>query len=206
MIPRDAADEALRQAFSAIASSDAGDAGALALPPGLTAIAGSSRLCGFARTVQLQAGDNLGLQALAVQARPGDVLVAVGGGDRTALVGELLSMRAAVRGAAGFVVDGYVRDKSALALPVFARGAQPRKPARQNFAAIDEPIELLGVRVALGDLVLADEDGIVVVPRQEAEAILGQVQQVLAANEAARAQIVAGEDLGWLESALRRRS
>ena len=54
--------------------------------------------------------------------------------------------------------------------------------------------------------VLADEDGIVVVPRQEAEAILGQVQQVLAANEAARAQIVAGEDLGWLESALRRRS
>ena len=206
MIPRDAADEALRQAFSAIASSDAGDAGALAVPPGLTAADGSSRLCGFARTVQLRAGDNLGLQALAVQSRPGDVLVAVGGGDQTALVGELLSMRAAVRGAAGFVVDGYVRDKSALALPVFARGAQPRKPSRQNFAAIDEPVDLLGVRVAPGDLVLADEDGIVVVPRTAAEAILGRVQEVLAANEATRAQIVAGEDLGWLESALRQRS
>ena len=206
MIPRDTADEALRQAFSAIASSDAGDAGALAVPPGLTAADGSSRLCGFARTVQLTAGDNLGLQALAVQSRPGDVLVAVGGGDQTALVGELLSMRAAVRGAAGFVVDGYVRDKSALALPVFARGAQPRKPSRQNFAAIDEPVDLLGVRVAPGDLVLADEDGIVVVPRTAAEAILGRVQEVLAANEATRAQIVAGEDLGWLESALRQRS
>ena len=206
MIPRDTADEALRQAFSAIASSDAGDAGALAVPPGLTAADGSSRLCGFARTVQLRAGDNLGLQALAVQSRPGDVLVAVGGGDQTALVGELLSMRAAVRGAAGFVVDGYVRDKSALALPVFARGAQPRKPSRQNFAAIDEPVDLLGVRVAPGDLVLADEDGIVVVPRTAAEAILGRVQEVLAANEATRAQIVAGEDLGWLESALRQRS
>ncbi len=200
----DSAAESLRQAFSAIASTDVADAGGVPLPPGLKAI-GGTRLCGFARTVQLSPGDNLGLQALAVQARPGDVLVAVGGGSETALVGELLSLRAAVRGAAGFLVDGYARDSGLLALPVFARGTMPRKPRREDFVALDEPAELLGVTVTPGDLLLADEDGIVLIPRSDAEAILAKLPAVLQANEVQKAQIVAGEDLSWLEDALARR-
>lgn len=201
----DAADEALRQAFSGISSSDVGDAGGLPLPPGLAAVGSGQRLCGFVRTVRLALGDNLGLQALAVQARPGDVLVAVGGGEETALVGELLSLRAAVRGAAGFVVDGYVRDHGALALPIFARGTQPKRPERRDFVALDEPVDLLGVEVTPEDLLVADEDGIVLVPRRHALAILEQVPAVLAANAAQRAAIVAGEDLAWLADALARR-
>ena len=197
--------EALRQAFSDIASSDVGDAGGVPLPPGLVAIGGSGRLCGLARTVRLAPGDNLGLQALAVQANPGDVLVAVGGGDGAALAGELLSLRAAVRGAAGFIVDGYVRDREALSLPVFARGTQPKKPRRQDYVALDEPVDLLGVTVTPGDLLLADEDGIVLVPRGDAEAVLAKIPEVLRANLAQRQAIVAGEDLAWLEDALARR-
>ncbi len=202
---RDTAGEELRQAFSGFSSSDVADAGGLALPPGLVAVGGPGRLCGLARTVQLSPGDNLGLQALAVQAGPGDVLVAVGGGEATALVGELLALRAMVRGAAGFVVDGYVRDRAALSLPVFARGAQPRRPRRQDYVALDEPVELLGVTVTPGDLLLADEDGIVLVPRPDAGAVLAKVPEVLAANLAQRQAIVAGEDLAWLEDALARR-
>ncbi len=197
--------ESLRQAFSDIASSDVGDAGGVPLPPGLVAIGGSGRLCGLARTVHLAPGDNLGLQALAVQANPGDVLVAVGGGDGAALTGELLSLRAAVRGAAGFIVDGYVRDREALSLPVFARGTQPKKPRRQDYVALDEPVDLLGVTVTPGDLLLADEDGIVLVPRGDAEAVLAKIPEVLKANLAQRQAIVAGEDLAWLEDALARR-
>ena len=197
--------EGLRQTFSAIPSPDLADAGGIPLPPGLVSVGREPRLCGFARTVRLAPGDNLGLQALAVQAGPGDVLVAVGGGERSALVGELLSLRAAVRGAAGIVVDGYVRDRDALALPVFARGAQPRRPARKDFSAIDEPVELLGVPVAPGDLLLADPDGIVVVRKQDLMAVLDRVHPVQGADEAARAAILAGEDLGWLEAALQQR-
>jgi len=197
--------EALRQAFFDIASSDVADAGGVPLPPGLVAIGGSGRLCGLARTVRLAPGDNLGLQTLAVQANPGDVLVAVGGGDGAALAGELLSLRAAVRGAAGFIVDGYVRDREALSLPVFARGTQPKRPRRQDYVALDEPVDLLGVTVTPGDLLLADEDGIVLVPRGDAEAVLAKIPEVLRANLAQRQAIVAGEDLAWLEDALARR-
>jgi regulator of RNase E activity RraA len=178
------------------------DAGGIPLPPGLAAVGRDGRLVGFARTVHLAPGDNLGLQALAVQARPGDVIVAVGGGDRTALVGELLCLRAAVRGAAGFIVDGYVRDREALALPVFARGTQPRRPARRDFVAIDEPVELLTVPVRPGDLVLADPDGIVVVPAQDLEPVLARLKAVQAADGAAAAAVLAGEDLAWLDAAL----
>ena len=196
------AKERLRRTFSPIPSPDLADAGGIPLPPGLAAVGREPRLCGFARTVRLAPGDNLGLQALAVLAGPGDVIVAVDGGEETALVGELLCLRAAVRGGAGFVVDGYVRDREALALPVFARGAQPRRPARQDFAAIDEPVELLGVPVAPGDLVLADPDGIVVVRKEDLESVLVRLEAVQAADGQARAAVLAGEDLGWLDAAL----
>lgn len=194
-------DRALRSS----ASPDVADAGGIPLPPGLAAVGREGRLVGFARTVRLAPGDNLGLQALAVQARPDDVIVAVGGGDGTALIGELLCLRAAVRGAAGFVVDGYVRDRASLALPVFARGAQPRRPSRRDFVAIDEPVELLGVRIAPGDLVLADPDGIVVVPAQDIEAVLARLETVQAADAKTRAAVHAGEDLTWLDAALQAR-
>ena len=198
--------EELRQAFSGLASTDVADAGGIALPPGLVAL-GGQRLCGFARTTALAPGDNLGLLALAVDARPGDVLVAVGGGFGTALVGELLSLRAARRGAAGFLIDGYARDAGLLALPVFARGTQPRKPQRQDFVALDQPVALLGVEICPGDLLLADEDGIVLVPQARMKAVLAEAPAVLKQNEAQRAEIVAGkEDLTWLQTELRRRA
>ncbi|MDA8344828.1 MAG: RraA family protein [Thermaerobacter sp.] len=200
----EAGDEKLRAAFAALGSSDAYDAGATALPCGLYAVGGGERLCGYALTVHLSPGDNLGLQAAATRAQPGDVIVAVGGGEECALVGELLSLRAKVRGAVGIVVDGFARDARALALPVFARGTCPRKPRRQDFLSLGQSVDLLGLRIKPKDLVLADEDGIVLVPRQEARDILARAKAVLADNERTRRAIEQGEDLSWLETALRK--
>jgi len=198
--------EKLRLAFQEIATCDACDAGALPVPTALTAVGGGGRLCGFARTAHLASGDNLGLQVQAAAAEPGDVLVAVGAGDGCAVVGELLSLRARAHGAVGIVVDGLARDADELALPVFARGAQPRRPVRRAYLSLDETVDLLGVPVAPGDLVLADRDGVAVVPRGQAEAILRRARAVVEDNVRQRAEIAEGRLPDWLGEALAART
>ncbi|MBI4605402.1 MAG: RraA family protein [Planctomycetes bacterium] len=109
--------------------------------------------------------------------QPDDVLVAAAGGSlRSGVWGELLSTAARNRGCAGAVVDGAARDLAAMrrmAFPVFARGACPLDSRdRQRVVDLDVPVEVGGVLVRPGDLILADEDGAVIVPREaEDEAI-----------------------------------
>lgn len=200
-----ATDQELCAAFVQIGSSDASDAGAVALHPGLRRIGDGDRLCGIVRTAHCAPGDNLGLLAAAVAAAPGEVIVAVGGGEDSAVVGELMSLRAKARGAAGFIVDGYARDAAALALPTFARGTHPRKPQRERFLSLQEPVEIQGVTVAPGDIVIADADGIALVPRSRVDAILAEATAVLQRNAEARAAITSGEDLVRVRAALARK-
>jgi regulator of RNase E activity RraA len=95
-------------------------------------------------------------------------VIASGGSTRTAFWGELFSAAAIGRGAAGVVCDGYVRDSHkvrALGFPVFATGARPIDfRARMEINMVDRPVRCGGVLVNPGDLVLADDDGVVVVP------------------------------------------
>jgi 4-hydroxy-4-methyl-2-oxoglutarate aldolase len=104
------------------------------------------------------------------------VVIASGGSTRTAFWGELFSAAAIGRGAAGAVCDGYVRDSEkvrAIGFPVFAAGTRPIDyRARMEITGTDRPVVCGGVRVQPGDLVLADDDGIVVVPADvEADAV-----------------------------------
>jgi 4-hydroxy-4-methyl-2-oxoglutarate aldolase len=104
------------------------------------------------------------------------VVIASGGSTRTAFWGELFSAAAIGRGAAGAVCDGYVRDSEkvrAIGFPVFAAGTRPIDyRARLEITGTDRPVVCGGVRVQPGDLVLADDDGIVVVPADvEADAV-----------------------------------
>lgn len=109
--------------------------------------------------------------------RPDDVLIAAGAGSmRSGVWGELLSTAARNRGCAGAVVDGAVRDVKRMrqmGFPVFARGTSPFDSLhRQRVVDLDVPVRIEGVIFRPGDLVLADADGIVVVPQEvEAEAI-----------------------------------
>jgi 4-hydroxy-4-methyl-2-oxoglutarate aldolase len=162
----------------------------LALPP----LTGVEKLIGRCRTtlwVDMAHADPVPyeLELRAVDAcRPDDVLIcAAGGSMRSGIWGELLSTAARNSGCVGAVVDGAVRDVAKMRemkFPVFARGTCVYDSLhRQRVVDIDVTVELDGVRFAPGDLVIADIDGIVVVPKQiEADAIVRAWDKVHAEN------------------------
>lgn len=130
------------------------------------------------------------LELKAVDAcRPDDVLIcAAGGSDRSGVWGELLTTAARNGGCAGAIVDGMVRDVTrtrAMGFPVFARGTCVYDSKdRQRVTDLDVPVEIAGVVFEPGALVIADEDGVVVVPRAaEAEAVRRAWEKVTAENE-----------------------
>ena len=109
--------------------------------------------------------------------RPGDVLIAAAGGSvRSGIWGELLSTAARNSGCRGVIVDGAVRDvrqMQAMEFPVFARHTSPYDSRdRQRVVDLDVPVEIAGVRFIPGDLVVADVDGVVVVPKAVEEIVL----------------------------------
>lgn len=111
-------------------------------------------------------------------AEPGDVLVVNAQGLLAhAVLGELMALAGLCRGRAGVVVDGAILDATALAelrFPVFARGACASGPRKDGTGEIGFPIACGGVVCAPGDLVLADGDGVVVIPAADAEPVLAQ--------------------------------
>ena len=126
------------------------------------------RLAGPALTVQLPPGDNLGMHVAVNEAQPGDVLLVQQGADsRGAPVGEIMALAAQARGAAGIVLEGPVRDRQTLragSLPVFATGRCAQACGKSGPAWINVPISIGGVWVRPGDFVVADDDGVVIVP------------------------------------------
>jgi regulator of RNase E activity RraA len=128
--------------------------------------------------------------------KPGEVYVATGGTPAYALWGELMSTRARHLGAAGAVVNGFSRDTSGilrLDFPTFSLGryAQDQRP-RGKVVDFRLPIEIGGVRIAPGDLIFGDLDGVVVIPQAvEAEALQRAFDKVHAENRV-RAAIEAG--------------
>ncbi len=133
--------------------------------------------------------------------QPDDVIIAAAGGSmRSGLWGELLSTAASRSGCAGAIVDGAVRDVSKMtdmSFSVFARGTSPYDSLNRNRVIdVDVPVEIDGVRFSPGDLVIADIDGIVVVPQAvEAEAIDAAWEKVNAEN-VVRDAIAAGMGAG----------
>jgi regulator of RNase E activity RraA len=136
---------------------------------------------GQARTVRCTVGDNSALHAALTMAEPGDVLVVDAGGFLgNAVWGGLMTQAARRRGIAGLVIDGAVRDRAEISksgFPCFARGVVPAGPHKNFGGEIDGPVACGGVPVAPGDLVVADGDGVTIVP-------LSQTGRVLAACHA----------------------
>ena len=121
--------------------------------------------------------------------RPDDVLVcAASGSNRSGIWGELLTTASRNTGCVGVIVDGAVRDVSkitAMNFPVFARGMNPYDSRdRQRVIDMDIPIELDGVQICPGDLIAADRDGIVIIPRcVEANVVQAAWNKAHAENE-----------------------
>ena len=127
----------------------------------------SERVAGPAFTVRCPPGDNLMLHAAIHRAEPGSVVVVESGDLDRALAGGNVCAVAQRRGVAAFVLDGLIRDLAEvreLRFPVFARGVIPIPGAKSAAAPLGEPVTCGGVRVEAGDIVVADEEGVVVVP------------------------------------------
>ena len=139
--------------------------------------------------------------ALIDSLRPGEVAVLACGGptDRIAPWGELLTTAAQVRGAAGCLTDGLVRDIRrirAMRFPVFHGGIGPLdSKGRGEMVAMDVPVELAGVRVAPGDWVLGDADGVVVVPQDLAAEALTLALDKVQAEDTTRDELAKGASL-----------
>jgi 4-hydroxy-4-methyl-2-oxoglutarate aldolase len=155
----------------------------------------SARLCGPAFTV-VAAGEFLSVLHAIGEAAPGDVLVVQAGGAPLAALGELLATEAFRRGLGGIVVDGYVRDRSGLpALPLWARGTTPMAGRSDIAPRVGGPILFGGLRVSPGDLVVADDDGIVIAPRAQLEATLERAREIEQVEASVLAAIQGGTDL-----------
>lgn len=125
---------------------------------------------GRAVTVRTGAGDNLALHRAVAMAAPGDVLVVSCPGPPVGLAGEIICTALRVLGAAGLVTDSGVRDLDDLAEagpPVWSAAISPLGTTKNEPGTVGEPIEIAGVRVASGDVIVADGDGVVCVPRAD---------------------------------------
>jgi RraA family protein len=132
---------------------------------GIRPFSGKTRLVGRALTVRTAAGDNLFVHRALDQLFPGAVVVVDGGGfDGRALIGEIMAAIARSRGAAGFVIDGAIRDVEQISrgdFPVFARSSIHLGPYKNGPGAINVPVSVGGMMVNPGDIVVGDADGIV---------------------------------------------
>ena len=172
-------------------------------------LAPSMRFAGPAITVEVRPGDNLMIHAAMAIAQPGDVLVIDGKGDlSSALMGEIMSQQCVALGVVGVVIDGAVRDSEAireLGFPMYAAGLNPNGPTKFVPGRLNHPISIGGVSVNPGDLVVGDADGVTVIERDKAAAMLPLAAEKVAAETKRIADIKSRKALrpAWLEGALR---
>ena len=145
------------------------------------------RIAGPAYTVRCAPGDQLALHAALYRAEPGSVLVVQAGDSRHAVCGGNVCAIAQQRGIAGFVVDGLVRDVGETrerGFALFARGISPKPGNKEVCLDLNSTITCGGITVSPGDIIVADEEGILVVPKERQEEILAAAEKKRARDEA----------------------
>jgi len=168
----------------------------------------SMKVAGPAFTVEARPGDNLGFHLALAVARPGDVIIVDGKGDLgSALFGDLMVTQAQAAGIAGLVVDGAVRDVNELVdrgYPIFAAGRNPAGPTKGIAGRLSIPICVAGAPANPGDLVVGDADGVVIIPRNDVDAVLEAAAKKLADEQQRLREIAQGSLISpWLDEALR---
>jgi 4-hydroxy-4-methyl-2-oxoglutarate aldolase len=166
----------LATALADLGAATLGESGARLMPPRIRPVWTGAVLAAPALAVRCAPGDNLAIHVAVASAPPGHALVVdVGDVPDRGYWGEVLTTGAESRQVSGLVIDGCVRDVTALAdhgFPVFSAGVALRGATKVLRGSVGRAVEVAGVRVAPGDWVVGDADGVVVVPGDALEDVL----------------------------------
>lgn len=167
------------------------------LRPYMRPIYPTARLAGPAVTVSSQPGDNLMIHASIEVCKPGDVLVVVTTSESTdGMFGELLGVSCQAHGIAGLIIDAGVRDTAELTgmnFPVFAKAVSAQGTVKNTAGDVNIPVVCAGAMINPGDVIVADADGVVVVPREKAAQVAQASEQRIAKEEKTRQRLRNGE-------------
>jgi 4-hydroxy-4-methyl-2-oxoglutarate aldolase len=167
------------------------------LAPYLRPIFPGAKASGSALTVLAHPGDNTMLHVAAEICRPGDVIViALSSENSDGMLGDLLATSFRARGAVGVIIDAGCRDVAEMTkmrFPVWSKAVSAKGTVKATLGSVNVPVVCAGNVVHPGDAIVADDDGVVTLPRREVEAVLEAAQQREEREAKVRARLAAGE-------------
>ena len=166
------------------------------MKPYLRPVWAGGEAAGTAVTVLAQPGDNWMLHVAVEQCRPGDMLVVGCTADNTdGMFGDLLATSLKARGVMGLVIDAGCRDVKSLkemGFPVWSKAISAKGTVKATLGAVNVPVVCAGINVHPGDAVVADDDGVVVIRRQDAAEVLVKAEKRAADEDGKRKQLASG--------------